>query len=58
MSLEAVAKTFDRSKNGLRVSLSARSDFSIAVNSAKKKCGRRLYFYSNRIAQIIDEGEY
>ena len=58
MSMDALASTFDRSKEGLRVSLSSRSPFSDAVNAAKKRCGRRVYFKAHEIAQIIDEGEF
>jgi hypothetical protein len=58
MSMDALANTFDRSKEGLRVSLSSRSEFADAINAAKKKCGRRIYFHSVQIAEIIDEGEY
>jgi hypothetical protein len=54
MSINALAETFDRSREGLRVSLCAQSDFSRAVNAAKYKCGRRLYFKSVEIAKIID----
>ncbi len=58
MSMEALAKTFDRSKEGLRVCLSSQSNFSKAINTAKKKCGRRVYFRTVVIAQIIDEGDF
>lgn len=58
MSMNALASTFDRSKEGLRVSLGSESDFSKAINAAKKKCGRRVYFHSSKIAEIIDQGKY
>jgi len=58
MSMEALAKTFDRSREGLRVCLSSQSDFSVAINSAKKKCGRRVYFRTEVIAEIIDDGDF
>lgn len=54
MSMDALATTFDRSKEGLRVSLNSKSSFSIAINAAKKRCGRRVYFHSWKIAEIID----
>jgi hypothetical protein len=54
MSINALAETFDRSREGLRVSLSSNSDFSRAVNAGRKKCGRRVYFRVNVIAKIID----
>ena len=58
MSMEALAKTFDRSREGLRVCLSSQSNFSVAINSAKKKCGRRVYFRTEVIADIIDDGDF
>ncbi len=54
MSLEALAKTLDRSSQGLRVSLNTRSEMSIAINATKRKIGRRVYFKTEGIAQIID----
>ena len=58
MSLDALATIFDRSREGLRVSLTSKSEFADAINGAKRKCGRRLYFRSTDIAKIIDEGDY
>ena len=55
MSLEALAKTLDRSPQGLRVSLNSKTDISDAINEAKRKIGRRIYFKTEKIAQIIDE---
>jgi hypothetical protein len=57
MSMEALAKTLDRSKEGLRVGLSSESDLSKAINSAKKKIGRRVYFKTEVIASLIDDSE-
>lgn len=57
MSMDALATTFDRSKEGLRVSLNSSSDFADAINAAKRKCGRRVYFKSADIAKIIDGRE-
>lgn len=58
MSMDALATTFDRSKEGMRVSLHSDSEFSKAINSTRKKCGRRVYFKVVDIAKIIDEGDY
>ena len=55
MTMDALAKTLDRSKEGLRVGLSSNSEFSQAINAAKKKIGRRVYFKTEIIASIIDE---
>ena len=57
MTVEAVAKTFDRSIAGLRVVLSSNSEFSNAINSAKQKYGRRVYFRTEAIAELIDNNE-
>lgn len=54
MSLEALAKTLDRSPQGLRVSLNTSSEVSNTINNAKRKIGRRIYFRTDVIAQIID----
>jgi hypothetical protein len=54
MNMGAVAKTFDRSKEGLRVCLSSNTPFSVAINSAKKRYGRRVYFKTEVIAELID----
>ncbi len=56
MSIEALAKTLDRSPQGLRVSLNTQSDISIAINATKLKIGRRVYFKTEEIAKMI-EGE-
>ena len=58
ISMDALATIFDRSKEGMRVSLHSDSEFSKAINSARKKCGRRVYFKAVEIAKIIDEGEF
>jgi len=54
MSLEALAKTLDRSPQGLRVSLNTKSEISTAINSTKRKIGRRVYFRTEGIAKMID----
>jgi hypothetical protein len=54
MPLEALAKILDRSPQGLRVSLNSNSEVSIAINSTKRKIGRRVYFQTEEIAKIID----
>ena len=54
MSLEALAKMLDRSPQGLRVSLNTKSDISMAINSTKRKIGRRIYFKTEGIAKMID----
>jgi len=55
MSLEALAKTLDRSPQGLRVSLNSNSEISNAINATKKYIGRRVYFRTEMVAAIIDD---
>jgi len=55
ISLEKLAQIFDRSPQGLRVSLCSKSSFSSAINAAKIKYGRRIYFKSELIATVIDD---
>ena len=54
MSLEALAQTLDRSPQGLRVSLNTKTEISQAINATKRKIGRRIYFRTEAIANIID----
>ncbi len=55
ISLDNLAEVFDRSPQGLRVSLCGESPFSRAINDAKIKYGRRIYFKSSVIAKLIDD---
>lgn len=54
MTLENLAKVLDRSPQGLRVSLSSKSELSVSINAIKIKRGRRIYFYTVGVAKIID----
>lgn len=54
LSLEATAQLLNRSKDGLRVSLSRQSDIAEQLNKAKVKLGRRVMFKAAAIAEIID----
>jgi len=55
ISLDGLASIFNRSPQGLRVSLCSKSSFSSAINAAKIKYGRRIYFKSEIIATVIDD---
>lgn len=55
MSLGALADTLDRSPQGLRVSLHSQSELSDAINTAKRRLGRRVYFSTEKIAEILDD---
>jgi hypothetical protein len=52
--MDALAKTFDRTPNGLRMTLSSQSSFADALNAAKRKFGRRVYFDVSMVAKLID----
>ena len=54
MPLEALAKILDRSPQGLRVSLHSSNPLSDSINAAKCKLGRRIYFRTEAIAELID----
>ena len=58
MSLDALAKTLYRSPQGLRVSLHSSSPLSDAINSCRKRIGRRVYFDTEAIAQMIDDDSW
>ena len=57
MSLVALAEVLDRAPEGLRVALNSNSRISKAINETKKKIGRRVYFRTEQIAQIIDNDD-
>jgi integrase len=42
-----------RSEEGLRISLRSDTEFSRQVNAARKRLGRRVYFSTEKIAEII-----
>ena len=54
MTYDNVAKTFYRSKQGLRSTMCTDSFFSNALKGARKKYGRRTYFLTQKIAELID----
>lgn len=53
LSVAQLAKVLDRSKEGLRISLRTESDWSRPINAAKLKLGRRVYFRTAEIAQLL-----
>lgn len=56
LSLEQLASLFDRSTDGLRLTLrDCSNDLSQRVNPARRKIGRRVYFKSSVIAAVIDQ---
>lgn len=56
ITLDQLAEILDRSPEGLRISLStSRSDWVRHINATKVNIGRRIYFRTEAIAQLIDE---
>jgi hypothetical protein len=56
MTLDQLAEILDRSPEGLRISLSTSgSDWVRHINATKVSIGRRIYFRTEAIAQLIDE---
>lgn len=53
LSLSQLAGLFDRSPEGIRISLLHDSDFSRQISPAKLKIGRRVYFRTEHVAKVI-----
>lgn len=56
LSIAQLARILDRSKEGLRISLRSDTAWAAKINSAKLKLGRRVYFKTTDIAQILSGG--
>ncbi|TPQ46624.1 plasmid-related protein [Burkholderia ubonensis] len=55
LSIAQLATVLDRSPDGLRISLRATNEWAQGINKARLKIGRRVYFRTSQIAQLIDE---
>ncbi|BBP01586.1 DNA-binding protein [Sulfuriferula nivalis] len=53
MSIAHLAKVLDRSEEGLRISLRSNSGWSKAINAARLKLGRRVYFRTADVAKVL-----
>ncbi|HUW50027.1 MAG TPA: DNA-binding protein [Sulfuricella sp.] len=53
LSLTQLAALFDRSADGVRLSLLADNDFSRRIRPTKIKLGRRIYFKTELVAKVI-----
>ena len=53
MSLVALATLLDRSPEAARMFLRSNSELALRINIAKLKIGRRLYFRTSEIAQVL-----
>lgn len=57
MTLNDVAKLLKRSPNGLRVCSYRNYELSNKLNAAKFYVGRRLYYHTQKIADLISPNE-
>lgn len=53
LSIAQLAHVLDRSPEGLRISLRTASDWTHKVNSTKLRLGRRVYFRTSEIAEVL-----
>lgn len=54
LSLPQLANVLDRSPDGLRISLRSNNPWAKEINQAKLKVGRRVYFRTSQIAELLD----
>ncbi len=53
LSIAQLATVLDRSPDGLRISLRTTSEWATEVNKARLKIGRRVYFRTSQIAEVL-----
>ena len=59
LSIAQLAAVLDRSPDGLRDSLRATNEWTQRINKARLKIGRRVYFRTSQIAEVLsDEALY
>ena len=54
LTLCQLAELLDRSPQGLRISLNSNTPLSRFLKPRRLKIGRRVYFRSNHIAELLD----
>lgn len=54
LSINQLANVLDRSAQGLRLSLRTDSEWTRAINAARLKLGRRVYFRTAEIAKALN----
>jgi hypothetical protein len=52
--LTELAKILDRSPEGLRISLRSSGEWVKQINAARLRLGRRVYFRTSEIANVLD----
>ncbi len=55
LTLKHLAEVLHSTPNGVRMAITRkRQPFAVALTSAKRQFGRRVYFEASRVAEIID----
>lgn len=54
LTLVQLAKLLDRSPEGLRITLLGNNDFARRLKPGRIKIGRRVYFRTATVAELID----
>ena len=54
LSLTELAKILGRSPEGLRISLRSSGEWVKQINAARLRLGRRVYFRTSEIANVLD----
>lgn len=55
LSIAQLATVLDRSPDGLRISLRTTSAWTTRINKARLKIGRRVYFRTSQIAEVLSD---
>lgn len=53
LSIHQLASVLDRSPEGLRISLRAPAEWSEKINATRLKIGRRVYFRTAQVAELL-----
>lgn len=56
LSISQLATVLDRSPEGLRISLRSPCEWSTKINAARLKIGRRVYFRTSEVADLLANG--
>lgn len=54
LTITQLAKVLNRSPEGLRISLRSSSEWVCKVNASRLRLGRRVYFRTTEIANLLD----
>lgn len=55
MTVDDLAAFLRRSPTSLRLSLRSNDDFFLRINDTRLKIGRRIYFRTSQLAQVIED---